>query len=107
MKQKSTASNSQVRATAIIWGCSVAMLGICIPLVAVTNSGIILPLLVMLGASAGTAAVWLAPSKRQPDQVYLTQTMQRLKERVMTLEEIYTSLPDTAKPFVISEAEDR
>ena len=107
MKQKSTASNSQVWATAIIWGCSVGMLGICIPLVAITDSGMILPLLVMLGASAGTTAVWFAPGKRQREEVYLTQKMQQLKERVMNLEAIYTSFPDVAKPFAISEAEDR
>lgn len=107
MKRKPTASNIQVWATAVIWGCSVGMLGICIPLVALTDSGIILPLLVVLGASVGTTAVWLTPGKRQQEQAHLNQTMRLLKERVTNLEVIYTSFPDTAKTFSMLEAEDR
>ncbi len=44
MNHNSTESNSKVRATAAIWGCATSMLGLCIPLVAISKSGVILPL---------------------------------------------------------------
>ncbi len=107
MSHKSREQNPQVRATSAIWGCAIGMLGVCIPLVAITESGIILPLLVILGAGSGTAAVWLAPDKSQLKEADLTQTMKTLEERVINLETIYTSLPDSTKAFPLSETEDR
>lgn len=103
MTRNSTESDPKVRATAAIWGCAVGMFGICIPLVAITKSGVLLPLLVMLGAGGGTVAVWYAPDKRQREEISLTQTVKALEERVVNLETIYTSLPDTAQPLAISE----
>ena len=94
------------RATSSIWGCAIGMLGVCIPLVAITDLGIILPLLVILGAGGGTAAVWFAPDKRQLEEAHLTQTVKALEERVMNLETIYTSLPDTTKPLSLKTTED-
>lgn len=99
MSHQLTERDPKVRATAVIWGCAVGMLGICIPLVAITKSGVLLPLLVMLGAGGGTIAVWLAPDQRQREEMGLAQTMKSLEERVMNLETIYTSLPDVAKPL--------
>lgn len=99
MNHQSTERDPRVRATAAIWGCAIGMFGICIPLVAITKSGILLPLLVMLGAGGGTAAVWLAPDKRQQAEISLAQTVKALEERVMNLETIYTSLPETSKPL--------
>ena len=106
MSQKSTDKNPKVRATSVIWGCAIGMLGVCIPLVAITESGVILPLLVILGAGGGTAAVWFSPDRRQLEEAHLTQTMKALEERVMNLETIYTSLPDTTKPLPLSETEE-
>ncbi|WP_088242843.1 hypothetical protein [Calothrix rhizosoleniae] len=106
MGNKSTEKNPKVSATSGIWGCAIGMLGVCIPLVAITDSGIILPLLVILGAGGGTAAVWFAPDKRQQEEVSLTQTVKTLEERVINLETIYTSLPDTTKPFSLPKTED-
>ena len=97
MSHQSTERDPRVRATAAIWGCAIGMFGICIPLTAITNSGVILPLLVMLGAGGGTAAVWLAPDKRQQAEINLAQTVKALEERVMNLETIYTSLPEMPK----------
>ena len=103
MGRKSTEKNPKVRATDDIWGCAVGMLAICIPLVAITESGIILPLLVLLGAGGGTAAIWLAPDKRQQEESdHLTHTIKALEERVMNLETIYVSLPDVEKPLQLS-----
>ncbi|MDJ0772287.1 MAG: hypothetical protein QNJ49_02505 [Mastigocoleus sp. MO_167.B18] len=105
MTQKSTKKNLKVRATSTIWGYAVGMLGVCIPLVAITESGIILPLLVILGTGAGTVAVWFAPDRKQVEEGDLTQAVKALEERVINLETIYTSLPDTTKPFPLSEAQ--
>lgn len=99
MNDKSTESDPRVRATVAIWGCAIGMFGICIPLTAITNSGVLLPLLVILGAGGGTAVVWVAPDKRQQEDIRLAQTVKALEERVMNLETIYTSLPDAAKPL--------
>ena len=106
MGQKSSDKNPKVRATSAIWGCAIGMLGVCIPLVAITESGVILPLLVILGAGGGTVAVWLAPDRAQLEESRLTQTMKALEERVINLETIYTSLPEIAKPLPLSETED-
>ena len=107
MAKKSTKKNPKVRATSTIWGCAIGMLGVCVPLVAITESGIILPLLVILGAGGGTAAVWFAPNKEQLEETQLTQTIKGLEERVMNLETIYTSLPDSTKPFLPSEIKEQ
>jgi hypothetical protein len=107
MSHKSTETNPKARATAVIWGCAVGMLGICIPLVAITKSGVLLPLLVLLGAGGGTAAVWFAPDKRQQEELRLNQTVKALEERVITLETIYTSLPETSKSLPLLGNEER
>jgi hypothetical protein len=99
MNSKSTQSDPKVRATAAIWGCAIGLFGVCIPLVAITKSGVLLPLLVILGAGGGTVAVWVAPDKRQQDELRLAQTVKALEERIINLEVIYTSLPDIAKPL--------
>lgn len=106
MGRKSDEKNPKVQATEAIWGIAVGMFAICIPLVAITDSGVILPLLVALSAGGGTAAVWLAPDKRQQEEAGLAQTVKALEERVMNLETIYVSLPDTAKPLLLTETDE-
>ena len=103
MSHKSTKTNPKVEATSSIWGCAIGMLGVCIPLVSITESGILLPLLVALSAGAGTAAVWLAPDQRQQQEIHLVQTLQALEERVINLETIYVSLPEVDKTLLLSE----
>ena len=78
------------------------MLGICVPLVAITESGVILPLLVILGAGGGTAAVWFSPDKSHPEE----SDVKALEERIINLETIYTSLPDSMQPFPLPEKKD-
>ena len=106
MSQQSTEKNPKVRATSTIWGCAIGMLGVCIPLVAITESGILLPLLVIFSAGGGTAAVWFAPDKKRLEDTHLTQNVKGLEERVMNLETIYTSLPDTTKTFLPSDTKE-
>ncbi|MGD1861528.1 MAG: hypothetical protein ACFB0E_16365 [Leptolyngbyaceae cyanobacterium] len=94
MGRKSVKYNPKNRATAVIWGAAVGLFALCIPLTAVAQSGPLLPLLVVLGASVGTVAVWFAPEQyRKEDKLALTA----LEDRVMNLETIYTSLPDFDK----------
>jgi hypothetical protein len=107
MSYKSTESDPRVRATAAIWGCAIGLFGVCIPLVAITKSGVLLPLLVMLSAGGGTVAVWVAPDKRQQEERQLTQTVKALEERVINLETIYTSLPDVQKPLSLHEPKEK
>ncbi|MBE9103317.1 hypothetical protein [Vacuolonema iberomarrocanum] len=106
MGHKSNEKNPKVRATETIWSLAVGMFAICIPLVAITESGVMLPLLVSLSAGGGTAAVWLAPDKRQQEEADLAQTVKTLEERVMNLETIYVSLPDTAPPLLLTETDE-
>lgn len=92
MKHHYTERDPRVRATAAIWGISIGMFGICIPLVAITNTGLLLPVLVLLGASASTSAIWLAARPPQSEnKQQLNQTVAQLEERVRNLEAICSS----------------
>ncbi len=99
MDHQSAEKDPKVQATGTIWGCAIGMLGVCIPIVAITETGILLPFLVVLGAAGGTASVWLAADKHRQDKVQLAQTVKSLEERVINLETIYVSLPDAEKPL--------
>ena len=67
MASQTLGKGSKIGATAIIWGFATGMLAICIPLVSMTESGIILPMAVILGATASTVVVWLSsgPQRRK------------------------------------------
>lgn len=54
----------KIGSTAIIWGFSTGMLAICIPLISMTESGVILPLAVVIGATISTVVVWLSSSQQ-------------------------------------------
>lgn len=95
MTSKSIEKNPKVRTTSIIWAMATGMLGICVPLVAITNSGLTLPLAVILGASGSTAIVWLVPDPRDRQATRLHQSIKGLEERVANLETICCS-PDFA-----------
>ncbi len=82
----------RVRSTAIIWGFATAMLGICVPLTAVAESGAILPLAVIIGASGGTVSVWR--STRRSDSNINAESQERLsalQARIIDLETICSS----------------
>lgn len=92
MGRRPSKRKPKVRATATIWGVATGMLAICIPLVPVTGGGIILPLLVILGASGGTVAVWLSSQQSEREAIRLAQKVEILEERIITLETICTGL---------------
>lgn len=102
MSHPHTEHDPQVRATAAIWGIAVGMLAVCIPLVAVTNSGIILPILTILAAGVSTTAIWLSPKRIHGNShPQLTQTIARLEERVNNLEIICSSVDWDLQPSAL------
>ena len=54
-------------ATAIIWSLATGIMAICIPLVKISQSGIILPVTVMVGLSISTVAIWLSSNEAIED----------------------------------------
>jgi hypothetical protein len=102
MAQHRAERDPRVAATAAIWGISVGLLGVCVPLIALTNSGVLLPLLVLVGASVSTSAIWLSSRSPQPaKQRKLAQTVVTLEERVTNLEAICSSVDwDLSQPVL-------
>lgn len=89
-------------AIGLVWGFATAMLAICIPLVTATQSGVVLPLSVILGATVGTVVVWRSPNtSSQPILPDL------LEERIANLETADSSfaIPDNLKQLEASREE--
>jgi hypothetical protein len=78
----------RVSATTKIWGLTVAILAICVPLSAVTKSGAIVPLAAIAGATIGTVAVWRSDVKKYQNQVLSPQQVELLEDRIADLETI-------------------
>lgn len=75
--------------TIIIWGFATLMLGICVPLTAITKSGAILPLAAIIGASGGTVAVWKNSSRSHRSKIERLQNrFVELETRIIDLETI-------------------
>ena len=77
----------RVTATTKIWGLTVGILAICVPLSAVTRSGAIIPLAAIAGAGVGTVAVWRSDAKKYQNQVLSPQQVE-LEQRIADLETI-------------------
>lgn len=78
----------RVSATTKIWGLTVGILAICVPLSAVTRSGAIIPLAAIAGAGVGTVAVWRSGDKKYQNQVLSPQQVELLEQRIADLETI-------------------
>ncbi|MGD1949455.1 MAG: hypothetical protein ACFB14_07390 [Leptolyngbyaceae cyanobacterium] len=102
-----TEKTLKVKATSSIWLFATGMMGICIPLVELTGSGILLPLLVALSAAGSTAAVWFSPNEPKRGEIELVQTVRLLEERITNLETIYVSLPEGEPPRPLPKITDR
>ncbi|MFH7024533.1 MAG: hypothetical protein ACHBN1_03830 [Heteroscytonema crispum UTEX LB 1556] len=81
----------RVAATSRIWGLTVGILAICIPLSDVTRSGPILPLAAIGGAAAGTVAVWRSDDKKSKGGYLQPQQVELLEQRIADLETIVSS----------------
>jgi flagellar basal body-associated protein FliL len=90
MKNQSSGKVYLIGITAIIWAFATGMLAICIPLVSMTESGIFLPMAVILVAGIATIVVWFSSSSIQQEQkiAQLVNTIEQLEKRVMNLETI-------------------
>ena len=72
-------------------------MAICIPLVKISESGIILPLTVIVGVSISTVAIWLSGYQKTFGSV---DTFQEIEQRVRDLEAIASTEDfDTQKKF--------
>ena len=76
MESQPAGMGFKIGTTAIIWSFSTGMLAICIPLVSMTDSGVILPLAVICGATVSTVVVWLS-SRQQPRSLAPEEENQR------------------------------
>jgi hypothetical protein len=77
----------RVTATSNIWGLTVAIMAISIPLTGITRSPAI-PLAALGGAAASTVAVWRPGNKKSPNQLLPQQQIELLQERIANLETI-------------------
>ncbi|MDJ0535584.1 MAG: hypothetical protein QNJ70_24370 [Xenococcaceae cyanobacterium MO_207.B15] len=90
-KTSKNAKDARLRATSKIWSLAVAMLAICIPLSAVTKSGPILPLAVVVGTTLGTASVWRGSTEELTTDSQKSDKIKQLEGRIADLETIITS----------------
>jgi hypothetical protein len=81
----------RVAATGEIWGFTLLMMGVCVPLSAVTKSGAVIPLAAMTGATIGTVAVWRSKEDKNFSQITEIQTTELLEKRIADLETIISS----------------
>jgi hypothetical protein len=91
MIRQTEGAGFKLAATAIIWGFATGMLGICIPLVSMTESGVILPLAVIIGASFTTTVVWLSFNRVSRNTFDLINSIESLNESEATLNTIDNS----------------
>ena len=85
MKNTTERNGIKVVANAIIWSFATGIMAICIPLVAISRSGIILPLAVILGASASTVAIWRSDNQKAVES---SSNLQQMEQRIRDLETI-------------------
>lgn len=81
----------RLSATTRIWVITVAILGVCVPLSAVTRSGAILPLVAIGGAAVGTVAVWRSDEQKSKTNYLQQQQIELLEQRLANLETIVSS----------------
>lgn len=77
--------------TSKIWAYATGMLAICIPLSAATDSGVILPITVISGATIGTASVWKFSNQNSTDRNRTSDKFKELEGRIADLETIIAS----------------
>ena len=74
-------NGAKVGATAIIWSLATGIMAICIPLVKISESGVILPLAVIIGLSISTVAIWLSGNQKIIESANKFQDIEnRIKE---------------------------
>lgn len=79
-------SDIRWQTTIWIWGLSIPILCACVPIVAITDTGITLPVFVLLAVAIGTSSVWYLAS-HQPNSKRLTE-LKQITDRIEILEAI-------------------
>lgn len=74
------------RTTIWIWSLSIPLLCACVPIIAISDIGIILPLCVLSTVVLATASVWYFAGK----PIKSSEEIEQLKERIQNLEYIAT-----------------
>lgn len=87
MKRAANMNDIKVDATAIVWGCAIAIVAICKPIIFTSSGGFILPLAVIFGASSSTAVIW---GKNKQKSLESSDNLQQLEQRIRDLETICT-----------------
>jgi hypothetical protein len=80
----------RLAATTRIWGCTVGILAICVPL-AIPLRNPIIPLAAIAGATVGTVAVWGTGDKKSKGNYLAPQQVELLEQRIRDLEAIVSS----------------
>ncbi len=89
--QEKPEQDIRVKTTSTIWGMTVAILAICIPLSRASRSGPIIPLAAITGAAVGTVAVWRSDDKKSKSNYLQPQHLELLEQRLANLETIVSS----------------
>ncbi|MBE9168448.1 hypothetical protein IQ238_13305 [Pleurocapsales cyanobacterium LEGE 06147] len=93
LSKKPSGKSKDVRlnVTSKIWAYATGMLAICIPLSAATDSGVILPITVISGATIGTASVWKFSNQESTSKSQTSNKFKELEGRIADLETIIAS----------------
>jgi hypothetical protein len=76
----------RLQTTIWIWGLSIPLLCACVPIVAITDTGITLPVLVLIAVAVGTSSVWYL-ANHQPNSKEPTE-LKQITDRIEILEAI-------------------
>lgn len=67
MKRTPEGKGAKIATTIVIWVAAAGMLGICIPLVSITQSGAALPISIVIGVTISTVAIWWSGNQQVKD----------------------------------------
>lgn len=90
-KNIETSQDVRVATTTRIWGITVGILAMCIPLSALTRSGPIIPLVAIGSTTAATFAVWRSDGKKSQSYYLQSEHIELLEQRIADLETIVSS----------------
>ena len=85
--------DTRLEATKSIWSSTIWLMGISVPLTAITkdfsqNAALLIPFSVMAGSVVGTVAVWNPFARRTPVNTQSDKQVQQHEERIASLEMI-------------------
>jgi hypothetical protein len=75
----------RLKATIFVWILSIPLILACVPIVALTENGLLLPMAVLITVGISTVSIWLFGRQKNID---CDQEMQQLETRVANLETI-------------------